>query len=289
MASHDSHLPHDETAAPDKKAGGAVIGLLILLVGMTLVFWNSGLRMPEVLPRNIGTNTGVDDLFWLIFGVTGFFFLLTEGLLIYFCVKYRAKPGGKSQHSHGNHALELAWTLIPGCILFVLAVLQTGVWSENKYMSEMPNEKDAIVVQVLGKQFQWFFRYPGSDGKFGTADDITSSDKLHVPVNRDVIVRLQTIDVLHSFWLPNLRLKQDLVPGLTIPQWFKALETGKYEIVCAELCGSGHTTMRGELFVDTEEEFAAWKAKQFEAVGEHLPEKDPNWKHWYQRVQEASK
>ena len=212
-------------------------------------------------------------------------------------MRYRKKPGGKPVHTHGNHALELAWTFIPGCILFVLAVMQTGVWSENKYKSEMPDAeaKETVVVQVIGKQFEWHFRYPGSDNTFGTADDITSSGALHVPVNRDVIVRLQTLDVLHSFWLPNLRLKQDLVPGMTIPQWFKVLpgenneNLGKYEIVCAELCGSGHTKMRGQLFVDTEEEFAAWKAKQFEAMGEHLPEKDPNWKYWYQPVQEASK
>jgi len=286
MASHDS--PTDSSAPPSRSAGGAVIGQLILIFGITLVFWNSGLRMPQVLPRNIGTNTGVDDLFWIIFGVTGFFFLLTEGMLIYFCVRYRAKPGGKAVHTHGSHALELAWTLIPGCILFVLAVMQTGVWSENKYMTAMPNEKEAVVVQVLGKQFQWFFRYAGSDGEFGTADDITSADKLHVPVDRDVIVRLQTLDVLHSFWLPNLRLKQDLVPGQTIPQWFKAVETGKYEIVCAELCGSGHTTMRGELHVHSAEDFAAWKAKQFEGSGEHIPDKDPNWKYWYAPRQEAS-
>jgi len=296
MASHDSHTPPDDMGPddmPPRKAGGAVVGLLIVLVGMTLVFWNSGFRVPRVLPRNIGTNTAVDDLFWLIFGVTGFFFLLTEGLLIYFCVRYRAKPGGRAMHTHGNHALELAWTFIPGCILFVLAVMQTGVWSENKYLSEMPEEKEAIVIQVMGKQFEWHFRYPGSDGRFGTADDITSLGAMHVPAGRDVIVRLQTLDVLHSFWLPNLRLKQDLVPGLTIPQWFKVVDTeenrGKFEIVCAELCGNGHTKMRAELFVDTEEEFAAWKAQQFEAMGEHLPKKDANWKYWYQPVQEASK
>jgi len=283
MASHDS------PPSPARKPGGAVVGLLILVFGMTLVFWNSGMRVPEVMPPNIGTNTGVDDLFWIIFGVTGFFFVLTEGLLIYFCVRYRAKPGGKSTHTHGSHVLELAWTFIPGAILFVLAVMQTGIWSESKYRTEMPDENEALVVQVLGKQFEWHFRYAGSDGEFGTADDITSATTLHVPVNRDVIVRLQTLDVLHSFWLPNLRLKQDLVPGLTIPQWFKALETGEYEIVCAELCGSGHTTMRGELHIHTEEEFAVWKAKQFEAAGEHIPEKDTNWKFWYQPIQEASK
>jgi len=282
---------HDSPPPPARNPGGAVIGLLIFLVGMSLVVWTGGLRMPAVLPENIGTNTAVDDLFWIIFGVTGFFFLLTEGLLVYYCVKYRRKPGQKAQPMHGNHTLELIWTFIPGVILFVLAVMQTGVWSQNKYKSEMPDPeaKETIVVQVFGKQFEWHFRYPGPDGEFKTADDITSGGELHVPVDHDVIVRLQTKDVLHSFWLPNLRLKQDLVPGLTIPQWFKPIKTGRYEIVCAELCGAGHTRMRGLLFVQTAEEFEAWKKKQYEKNGEHIADKDENWKFWYQRVQEASK
>ena len=289
MASHDSPPLSDQRAPAARKPGGAVVGLLIFLVGMSLVVWSGGFRMPAVLPENVGTNTAVDDLFWLIFGVTGFFFLLTEGLLVYYCVKYRRKPGGKAAHMHGNHTLELVWTFIPGLILFVLAVMQTGVWSDSKYKSAMPDPeaKETVVIQVLGKQFEWHFRYAGPDGKFRTADDITSLGEMHVPVDRDVIVRLQTKDVLHSFWLPNLRLKQDLVPGITIPQWFKAIKTGRYEIVCAELCGAGHTTMRGVLMIDTDEDFEAWKKKQY--AGEHIPDKDANWKFWYQPSQEASK
>ncbi|MEM8885134.1 MAG: hypothetical protein AAGD14_13780, partial [Planctomycetota bacterium] len=98
MASHDSPPP------PPRKPGGAVIGLMIFLLGMTVVIFSSGYRVPAVLPENIGTYTGVDTLFWVIFWVTGFFFVLTEGLLIYYCVKYRAREGGKAVHTHGNHA-----------------------------------------------------------------------------------------------------------------------------------------------------------------------------------------
>ena len=117
----------DAPPPPPKKPGGAVLGMLIFLGGMFLVLWASGARVPEVLPENIGNYEAVDTLFWVIFGVTGFFFLLTEGLLIYYCVKYRAKEGGKSVHSHGNHALELTWTFIPGLILLGLVVmLQRG-------------------------------------------------------------------------------------------------------------------------------------------------------------------
>jgi len=263
-----------------RKAGGAVIGLLLFLAGMTIVLFSSGLRVPQVLPENIGTYTGVDTLFWLIFWVTGFFFLLTEGLLIYYCVKYRAREGGKAVHSHGNHALELSWTLIPGTILFILAVMQTGSWSDLKYKSAMPDPDEALHVQVMGRQFEWRFRYAGEDRQFGTLDDVISPFHMYIPVDRDIIVHLQTQDVLHSFWLPNVRLKQDLVPGMTIQQWFKCLKTGDYEIVCAELCGSGHTKMKADLHVMEPDAFEAWLAKEKEAQGEHRPEEAGYWKFW---------
>ena len=292
MSSHDtppqsdSINPADSTKpAETKNAGGAVIGGLILLVGLSIVIWTSGARLPTVLPENIGTYTAVDTLFWAIFGLNGFFFLLTEGLLIFYCVKYRAKEGGRAEYSHGNHALELTWTFIPGLILFVLAVAQTGLWSDLKYTAEMPGaDENPLVVQVIGRQFEWHFRYPGPDNEFGTADDVTSPFQLHIPKDRWVIVRLQTLDVLHSFWLPNVRLKQDLVPGQTIPQWFMCVTGGDYEIVCAELCGSGHTKMRGELHVHSTDEFDAWMKKQAKSVGEHVPEKDPHWKHWQEKA-----
>jgi cytochrome c oxidase subunit 2 len=281
MASHDSP---PETP---RKAGGAVIGLLIFLVGATIVLFSSGLRVPQVLPENIGTHHGVDDLFWIIFWVTGFFFVLTEGLLIYYCVKYRAKEGGKAVHSHGNHSLEMLWSIVPGVILFGLAVMQTGSWGDIKYKSAMPSEDDAVVVQVIGRQFEWHFRYPGPDKEFGTTDDVVSPFHLYIPVDRDVIVKLQTLDVLHSFWLPNVRLKQDLVPGMTIPQWFKCVKTGDYEIVCAELCGSGHTKMKGNLHVLTADEFDAWLAKEKADQGDHVPADDNHWKYWYEKSSTA--
>ncbi len=271
-------MPENETQRP--KPGAVVIGFLVLLVGETLILWNAGVRFPQVLPKNVGTFTGVDTLFYVILAVTGFFFLLTEGLLVYFLLKYRARKGAKPVHTHGNHALELAWTFIPGLILFCLAVFQTGTWGAIKYKGEFPKEADSLVVQVFAKQFEWHFRYPGPDGEFGTADDVTKLGEMHVPVGRNVIVKLRTRDVLHSFWLPNVRLKQDLLPGQTIPQWFQIVEPGRYEIVCAELCGIGHTTMRGILVAESQEEFEAWLQKQFETYGEHEPKDDPMWRFW---------
>ena len=103
-----------------------------------------------------------------------------------------------------------------------------------------------------------------------------------MPVNTDVMVKLRTRDVLHSFWLPNARLKQDLLPGKTIPQWFNLTETGKYEIICAELCGMSHTMMRADLIVESREEYDAWLDRQIEEFGEFDVDDDPTgmWKHW---------
>jgi len=273
-------MSEQETQAKSVRPGAVLIGFLVLLIGEFIILSQAGIGLPEILPRPISTYArSIDNLFYLILAVTGFFFLLTEGLLIYFLVRFRARPGGKPRHTHGHHGLEMAWTLIPGTILFLLAVLQTGVWGEVKYKSQMPKEEDCLVVQVLGRQFEWYFRYAGEDGEFGTPDDI-GSDHLHVPVDTDVMVKLHTIDVLHSFWLPNARLKQDLLPGKIIPQWFHLTETGTFEVVCAELCGMGHTKMKRDLVVQTSEEFEAWLERQAEEQGEFEPDEDLKLQYW---------
>ena len=196
-----------EQTTTKAKPGAVVIGFLVLLVGEVLILWNAGVTVPTVLPKNIGTFHHVDKLFWLIFWVTGFFFLLTEGMLIYFCLRFRARAGeGKGVHTHGSHGIELAWTFIPGAILFGLAVIQTSAWAEMKYVGSFPAEKDSVVIQVYAKQFEWHTRYSGPDREFGTADDVTKLGELHVPVDRDIIVKLRTRDVLHSFWLVNVRV-----------------------------------------------------------------------------------
>ena len=108
-----------------------------------------------------------------------------------------------------------------------------------------------VVVRITAKQFNWNFTYPGPDGKFGTADDVTSENDLHVPVGKVVRFELQSEDVIHSFFVPDMRLKQDVVPGRTIRGWFEATKTGIYEIACSELCGFGHYSMHGNVIVQT--------------------------------------
>lgn len=266
------------------KPGAVLIGFLVLLVGEILILSNSGLSMPEILPKPISTYAkNVDALFYVILWVTGFFFFLTQALLVYFLLKYKDR-GGRAVHTHGNHALELAWTFIPGLILFCLAVFQTGTWGMIKFKNaeEFPSQGDpgVVTVQVFAKQFEWHFRYADDEGNFGTADSVAKLGKMYVPVDRKILVQLQTHDVLHSFWLPNVRLKQDLLPGQTIPQWFECTETGVYEVVCAELCGNLHTAMRAELHVVTEEEYRAWLAQERKDFGPFVAEDHPLWKHW---------
>jgi len=273
------------------KPGAVVIGFLVLLFGEIIILANSGIEAPQILPEPNSTIAGsVDLLFWVILAIVGFFFVLTEGLLIYFCVKYRARDDGarRSVHTHGSHTLELVWTFIPGLILFCLAVFQTGTWGSIKFKSEMPSEDDpnVEVVQVFGMQFEWNFRYRGADGDFGTEDDVVKKAELHVPANRPVLVKLQTRDVLHSFWLPNSRLKQDLLPGQTITQWFEITKTGDWPIVCAELCGNLHTTMKGRIYAHEEADFQAWLTEQGKKTFPHIPAEDDIWKFWRDKEQQ---
>ena len=121
----------------------------------------------------------------------------------------------------------------------------------------------APTVEVVARQFEWRLRYPGRDGMLGTRDDLFLTNDLHLPVDEDVLVQLKSMDVLHSFFLPNLRIKQDAVPGMKIPVWFKAKETGQFDIVCAELCGWGHYKMKGRVTIESRADFDRWLAKTY--------------------------
>jgi cytochrome c oxidase subunit 2 len=216
------------------------------------------------LIEDISTYGGrIDSLYFGVLAFTGVAFFLVEGILIYFLVQYRHREGFKGTYTHGDRRVEILWTVVPGLLLFALAVFQYNAWTFIKI--DRPPEAESFVMAVEGKQFEWYPIYPGPDGELGTDDDIEGSvNQVHVPVNQPVIVHLTAQDVLHSFFVPNLRLKQDAIPGTTIPVWFEATKTGQYEIVCAELCGLGHYRMRGFLTVENEADLQAWLAEQAE-------------------------
>jgi cytochrome c oxidase subunit 2 len=210
------------------------------------------------LPKNAsaaGPYTQIDSLFYLIYYVTGGIFLVVQIALLVFLVLYRDRPDGRrATYTHGNTTLEIVWTVIPAILLVMLALFSRQTWASIK--QRVPPSD--LEVQVTAKQFNWEIAYPGPDGRLGTADDFTQDNDLHVPVGKTVRVVLKSRDVIHSFFIPNLRFKQDAVPGHSIPLWFRTSEPGKYEVPCAELCGFGHSGMRGWLYVHTAEEYAAW-------------------------------
>jgi cytochrome c oxidase subunit 2 len=211
--------------------------------------------------ENISTfGAEVDLMFFVVLVVTGIAFFLVEGVLIYFLLRYRHREGHKASYVHGNRRIEILWTVAPGLLLFGLAIYQYGAWTRIKI--DRPDESNAVVISVESDQFEWFATYPGLDGELGTADDIEAPiNVIHVPVNQPVIVRLTSRDVLHSFFVPVLRLKQDAIPGTIQRVWFEATKPGEYEIVCAELCGLGHFRMRAFLTVESEADFQTWVAE----------------------------
>lgn len=212
-----------------------------------------------MLPEQFSTFGGdVDSIYYVILWVTGIIFVVTEVLLVYFVVRYRHKEGRKATFDHGSTKMEIAWTLIPLVIVIWLGVASKGVWDRIK--SEVPD--DAMEVIVTAKQFEWTVTYPGADGALGTADDFDLTNALHAPEDRPVLVYLRSEDVLHSFFLPELRVKQDAVPGQEIRVWFEAVQPGEYTLGCAELCGIGHTTMNGTLTVHTQADYDAWVTSQ---------------------------
>jgi cytochrome c oxidase subunit 2 len=207
------------------------------------------------LPENVSTYGGqIDRLFSIIQWITGITFVLVIVLMLLFLVKYRDQGGRRATYTHGSTLLEIIWTIVPAIILIVLFMMSQSIWWNIKGVQPSSD----FQIHVRGKQFNWYFTYPGPDGQFGTADDQTLERDLHVPVNTVVVVTLEAEDVIHSFFLPNLRLKQDAVPGRKILAWFEATKAGAYEIPCAELCGLGHSGMLGQLTVHSREDFAKW-------------------------------
>jgi len=220
--------------------------------------------MSNWFPENVSTFGGeIDSLFYLIFYITGVWFVLTEGLILFFLVRYRKRPGQKARYVPGNTLQQSLWILIPGLIVLLLDLWidfrGAEVWAKIK--GHMP--VGDLRIQITAKQFNWEILYSGPDGKLGTADDLQMENELHVPVGKVVRVVLKSRDVIHSFFLPHLRLKQDALPGREIEAWFEATKPGKYEMPCAELCGFGHSGMNGWLFVHAPEDYEKWVKEQW--------------------------
>ncbi len=202
----------------------------------------------------------IDTLFLAILIITGIALVVVEVGLVTFVIKYRARPGRKAFYTHGSTRAEVIWTAIPAVTMVALGLISNHYWVLIKDKKSIP--PNAYHLGVHAKQFEWLVTYPGPDGKLGTADDFTIRNQLHVTVNEPIAVELTSEDAIHSFFVPEWRLKQDAVPGMHITAWFQATKTGEFEIGCAELCGMGHYKMRGRVFVHTPDEYKAWVAQQ---------------------------
>jgi cytochrome c oxidase subunit 2 len=216
------------------------------------------------LPQNASTYGGdIDGILRLIWVLTVAWFFITFGALGLFLVLYRRRPGRRATYVKGERLREAAWVLVPVLIVVVLDiwldVRGSPVWARVKI--ERPAAP--LSLQVTGRQFNWEVVYAGPDGRFGTEDDRQLLDELHVPVGVPVKVVLKSKDVIHSFFLPNFRLKQDAVPGRTIEGWFEATQVGKFELPCAMLCGFGHSGMKAWLYVHPPDEYEKWVKEQW--------------------------
>lgn len=217
--------------------------------------------MGWLLPSGASTFAAdIDFLYYLILVITGIAFLVVEAGLIWFIIKYRARPGRKAYYTHGNVKAEVIWTAIPAVAVVVIGILSGGVWNTVKGRNSVPD--GAIPYGIMARQFEWMVTYVGADGKLGTVDDFTVRNQLHIPVNRPVVMRLTAEDVIHSFFIPAFRVKQDALPGQIINVWFEATETGEQTLACAELCGHGHYTMGARVIVHSQEDYERWLAQQ---------------------------
>lgn len=237
----------------------------------------------------------LDRQFLITILVVGISFTAAQVGLGYMVWKYRdtGKSGDRALYTHGSNRLEVLWTVITAVVFIALAVMGQSVWASLRLHDAPPG---AYTVEVVAQQFQWNFHYPGKDNVFGRTDPSLIDDSalnfiglddtdpnakddsvtaaLAIPVNRPVELRLRSKDVIHSFWVPPLRFKQDLVPGMEIKVHFTANKIGKYELACAELCGQLHFKMKSYMLVLPEDEIKSLSAlsqEQFQArMGELL-------------------
>ncbi|MBI1247177.1 cytochrome c oxidase subunit II [bacterium] len=217
-------------------------------------------------PELVVADDSVDHLFYTILWLTGIVFIVTGLCLFWFLWKYdHQKNEEPAQYSHGNHYLEVLWSVVPAIILLFLAIYQMDAWAGARMRRPMleNGQPKPPLARVTGRQFEWLIQYPGDDKKLDTADDIYLINELHVPRDEEVVLEITAKDVLHSFFLPNFREKQDVVPGMKQFVWFKPIKDGKYDIVCAELCGWGHYKMKGQITVESKNDFDAWLKKAY--------------------------
>jgi cytochrome c oxidase subunit 2 len=241
-------------------------GLLFGLATLVLVVVATVLFMKDWLPPLKSDRVAIDHALAITLAVTGLVFIVTNLLLAWFSYRYQDYPGARAAYWHDNPRLEWTWTLVTAAILAVFLFNALGLWAQVN--SRPP--ADAMLIEVTGQQFAWNVRYPGKDGMLGRTDhrqasqenaiglvrddpaakdDVLLLNQLYLPQDRPVRLQIRSLDVIHSLFLPNFRVKQDAMPGMTMETWFVPKESGDFDIACAEHCGLGHYRMRGQVHV----------------------------------------
>ncbi len=233
--------------------------------------------------------------------------------LIYFIFKYRTRPGHKAVYDKGNSKKHVSISVVMGLLVFfsIDVVIESMSFRDLKEAFwNFPKGDDVIRIEVMPQQYEWNFRYPGDDDRFGPesfsdmnsdevwdedesfidangngywdpSDDIVLMSEMHIPVNRPVVIQIAPYDVIHSFFLPNFRVKIDATPGMVNAMWFQAKETGVFEIACAELCGNSHYMMKGKLVVESEEDYNKWlRSQEIEGPRDDWYDPDYGLFHW---------
>lgn len=238
------------------------------------------LHLPVLASEN---GAGIDRLIIYIHLLMIALFVGWFSYFVFALWRFRAKRQPKADH-HGvrGHASSYLEIVVAGIEVVILVGVAIPLWAKAVDVTKVMPEEGATEIQVVAQQFAWNGRYPGQDGKFGSqsmqlvadgnlfgvdpadangTDDIQVLNEFHVPVNKPVVTYISSKDVIHSFKVVAFRVCQDAIPGMRIPTWFKPVETGRYQITCAQLCGNGHSAMSGGfLVVDTQEDYDAWLA-----------------------------
>lgn len=207
------------------------------------MFFNSAMAA-DLLPQGTQVAAQWDHLYQFLVGLSVFFFILVVGGMLYLAIKYRKANAPKSKYITGNHALEVIWTIVPTVLLLVIFV-----WGYKVYRNMTQAPGGSYEVRVLARKWSWQFQYP--DGR-------SSLNVLYVPTDKPVKLIMTSQDVIHSFFVPNFRIKQDAVPGMFTTVWFEATIPGKHQVFCTEYCGDGHSLMLARVVALDEQMWLDW-------------------------------
>lgn len=222
--------------------------------------------MFQLFPENVSTyGHEIDNLFWVTLAFVSVAFIISLFFLNYPIFRWKSNPNRKAEYIEGKGS-QLKWVIVA---LVVLGICDFYIlWAEHptwvKIEEQVP-EAD-VHIGITARQWNFVFTYPGPDGKLYTGDDLVINEQnssIHVPVNKNIVIDIMATDVVHSFFVSNLRFKQDAIPGRTITRWFNATKEGTYDIVCAEICGVLHSKMRNFLVVESEDDYNAFLSKLY--------------------------